>query len=217
MKLKAYTIILHLRLPAPTSFSLSCCYFRPVSALSLTTAGSTDLHPAPPRMRNISLNLLFSHRRKYQEVNDCSTPRQQICQKDWRSNWLSERACFEVTTCSTQRTRAGLVCTGSLSWQALFVPVEEFLCEQRMRTHLRNDLILQKMLLVTVHSAEGFSSEGNVAEPLCWSPCSTCNVFLILACLHYHFLIKIPNQSLQAQSFINWQLIDTCLDICCFS
>lgn len=49
MKLKACSIILHLRLPAPTSFSLSCCYFRPVSALSLTTAGSTDLHPAPPQ------------------------------------------------------------------------------------------------------------------------------------------------------------------------
>lgn len=129
----------------------------------------------PPRMRNISLNLSFSHRRKYQEVSETTAarpdnrPARRILQH-WRNNWLSERACFEVTTCSTHSTRAGLDCTGLLSWQALFVPVEEFLCEERMRMHLGNDLILQKMLLVAVHPAERFSFEGNVAEPLCRSP-----------------------------------------------
>lgn len=81
-----------------------------------------------------------------------------------RNNWLSEGDCFEVTTCSTQSTRVGSVFTGLLSWQALFVSSEEFLCEQRMRMHLGNDLILQKMFLV-VYLAVSFSCEGNAAEP----------------------------------------------------
>jgi len=35
-----------------------------------------------------------------------------------------------------------------------------------MRMHLGNELILQKVLLIAVHPAVRFSSEGNVAEPL---------------------------------------------------
>lgn len=43
---------------------------------------------------------------------------------------LLERDCFEVTICSTHSTWAGSVFTGSLSWQALSVPSEEFLSEE---------------------------------------------------------------------------------------
>lgn len=99
MKPKACSIIHPLSLPPPRPHSFSrSCYFRPVSVLSLTTAGSSDLHPAPPSMCNISLNLLFIHWRKYQEVslNESSTTR--------RLTGLPEGFCsiVEITGCQRE-------------------------------------------------------------------------------------------------------------------
>lgn len=154
----------------PPNLILSSAFISDSYQVSVwTQLGAVISTLPPPSMRNITLNLLFLHWQKYQEVslNDSNMPALPVCQKDSSApcKWLLERHCFEVTICSTHSTWAGSVFTGPVSWQDLFVPSEEFICEEWMRMHLGNGLILQKMILV-VYLAVSFSSEGNAAKPL---------------------------------------------------